>query len=664
MIFKKIIILSLALLFSQPLFVYAGALDVPKTGQTTKYYDGDDGDLKKGAAWPVSRFAVSGECVTDNLTGLMWSKDGNLPGGQVTWPGALNYVTNTVNSGTGLCGYTDWRLPNAREMESLLNVGEANSATWLNGQGFENVQSGGVTVIGAYWSSTTGAQYTNRAESVYVGGSVGSFTFKTDKLYMWPVRTSGNAGAVQLPKTGQTYMYSVRDDGDLEIGVVWPDPRFTVNGDCVVDNLTGLVWTKDANLMMTRNPEFDNDGVSGNGAVTWWHALDYMALLNTTGYCGYSDWRLPNRRELWSLVDYSKKSPSLPASHPFTNVMISYYWSSTTADSYYPPYDYAWNLNSAYGFLEASNKTWDMYVWPVRGGVAEPLSVSMHANPSSPQIPGTSIAVTAAAAGGTGSYEYQFKLRNPAGVWSVGRAYSSTPAWTWNTTGLAAGAYKIEVLARNAGSTASWEAYKNMSYTLAGPVSAVTLTANAASPQSVGNKITFTAAASGGSGNYEYQYKVKNPAGVWSTGRSYAAAPSWTWNTTGLAAGAYKIEVWARNTGSTAAWEAYKNMSYTLRAPVASVSLSANKTSPQARGTAITFTASATGTSGSYVYQYKLRTPSGVWSVARNYSSTPTWTWSTTAGQAAGTYKIEVWAKNAGSNASWEAYRNMNFTLQ
>jgi len=73
---------------------------------------------------------------------------------------------------------------------------------------------------------------------------------------------------------------------------------------------------------------------------------------------------------------------------------------------------------------------------------------------------------------------------------------------------------------------------------------------------------------------------------------------------------------------------------------------------------------SATGTTGSYVYQFRLRTPSGVWSVARDYSSTPAWTWTTTVGQAAGSYQIEVWAKNAGSNAVQEAYKKVSFTLQ
>ena len=48
-------------------------------------------------------------------------------------------------------GSIDWRLPNVNELESLVNAGETNTATWLNNQGFTNVQ-GNVNDI--YWSST------------------------------------------------------------------------------------------------------------------------------------------------------------------------------------------------------------------------------------------------------------------------------------------------------------------------------------------------------------------------------------------------------------------------------------------------------------------------------------------------------------------------------
>jgi hypothetical protein len=94
------------------------------------------------------RFTVSGDCVNDNQTGLMWAKNGNLPNGPRDWQGALDYVS-TINSGSGLCGYKDWRLPNVNELESLTkNAGEADTGKWLMTQGFSNVQAE------YYWSSS------------------------------------------------------------------------------------------------------------------------------------------------------------------------------------------------------------------------------------------------------------------------------------------------------------------------------------------------------------------------------------------------------------------------------------------------------------------------------------------------------------------------------
>ncbi len=83
-----------------------GSINLPKTGQTTSYATGDDGDLEMGVAWPPTRFSASGDCVTDNLTGLMWAKKANLPNGTKTWQQALDYVAS-MNSGAGLCGHHD-----------------------------------------------------------------------------------------------------------------------------------------------------------------------------------------------------------------------------------------------------------------------------------------------------------------------------------------------------------------------------------------------------------------------------------------------------------------------------------------------------------------------------------------------------------------------------
>ena len=92
-------------------------------------------------------------------------------------------------------------------------------------------------------------------------------------------------------------------DGEIQTGVAWPNPRFTDKGDqTVLDNLTWLIWAKDGNVMKTRDPDFDTDSTAGDGMVTWQHALDYIKKLNQESYLGHNDWRLPNVIELESLV--------------------------------------------------------------------------------------------------------------------------------------------------------------------------------------------------------------------------------------------------------------------------------------------------------------------------------------------------------------------------
>ena len=89
-----------------------------------------------------------------------------------------------------------------------------------------------------------------------------------------------------------------------------------------------------------------------------------------------------------------------------------------------------------------------------------PLSVTVSASPASPKPEGTSVTFTAHPFGGTGSNEYKFWLKNPAGTWSVGKGYNVPGnSWTWNTTGLPPETYSVQVCARNAGSTAAYEAY-------------------------------------------------------------------------------------------------------------------------------------------------------------------------------------------------------------
>ena len=118
-----------------------------------------------------------------------------------------------------------------------------------------------------------------------------------------------------VPKTGQTTAYAAGDDGVFQKGVVLPTPRFTDNGNgTITDNLTGLIWLKNANCIASSYPGFDQTGLAGDGAVTWYQALDFVAGINAGTYdCGdtsnggthQADWRLPNIRELLSLGNYA-----------------------------------------------------------------------------------------------------------------------------------------------------------------------------------------------------------------------------------------------------------------------------------------------------------------------------------------------------------------------
>jgi len=155
---------------------------VARTGWKTSYQANDDGMFQKGVAWPTPRFANNGDgTATDNLTGLMWTTNANIYGPSATWS---NAVTNCTACTVG--GYTDWRLPNIRELQSLIDY-TINNYPIPAGHPF-NFGTGG---NGRYWTSTAGA-YNSSTKAWYVNiyNSVGgsSTDDKTSSYNMWPVR--------------------------------------------------------------------------------------------------------------------------------------------------------------------------------------------------------------------------------------------------------------------------------------------------------------------------------------------------------------------------------------------------------------------------------------------------------------------------------------------
>jgi hypothetical protein len=198
------------------------------------------------------------------------------------------------------------------------------------------------------------------SDGIYVIG----YVFRTG-----PAPVPIECAAAGLPATGQTKCY---DDGDLanEIpcdNVDFPgqdgfyhagcpiEGRFTDNGDgTVTDACTGLEWQKDtADVSGNGSVEWPDDG------VTWQEALNYCENLT---FAEHTDWRLPNVRELQSIVDYGRYDPSID---PVFGAVSDYYWSSSTY--VYGTY-YAWYVFFGNGFVGSYGKTYYYYVRAVRSG--------------------------------------------------------------------------------------------------------------------------------------------------------------------------------------------------------------------------------------------------------------------------------------------------------
>jgi len=141
------------------------------------------------------------------------------------------------------------------------------------------------------------------------------------------------------------------------------------------------MWLKDANCIASEYKGFDNDGTIEDGRVTWNHAFDFINGINDGTYAncgaGYTGWRLPNKKELISLIHDGYHEPALSniegtgqwlEGDPFNNVeSYPYYWSSTTY-AFVPGNGNAWCVSMSDGYVVTNIKSYDLYVWPVRGG--------------------------------------------------------------------------------------------------------------------------------------------------------------------------------------------------------------------------------------------------------------------------------------------------------
>lgn len=243
--------------------------------------------------------------ISDLNTGLMWSKS---PVGKMTWQEAVNGA-----SSFNLGGYTDWRLPTIKELYSLIDfrgltgMDISSSVPYIDTRYFEfyygDVNTGERMIDAQYWSSTE-----------YVSTSMGgAHTVFGVNFADGRIKGYGD-------RSGQMQQYVRYVRGNTNYGI----NDFVDNGDGTIsDNATGLMWMQ-------------ND--SGVG-LNWGEALAYCENLD---HAGYSDWRLPDAKELQSIVDYTRSpdTTNSAAIDPIFNITADTnplgqtdypnFWTSTT----------------------------------------------------------------------------------------------------------------------------------------------------------------------------------------------------------------------------------------------------------------------------------------------------------------------------------------------
>jgi hypothetical protein len=326
------------LLFVSPVFLKAQIVNYPivDTDQKTFY------DSTKEISAPTTGSSFYGQdahysgnqpsytdngdgTITDNVTGLMWQKSPDLDwDGDIDYDDKLSYSEAEAAADTfSLAGYNDWRLPTIKELYSLIlfsgiDVSGYNGTStdgltpFINDNyfdfGYGDVDAGERIIDAQMASSTLYVSTTMNGDETMFGVNFADGRIKGYGTGPLPGQTEPKQFYIMYVRGGSNYgKNDLKDNGDKTI----------------TDEATGLMWTQDDD---------------GNG-MTWEDALEYAE--NAT-YAGYDDWRLPNAKELQSILNYSR-APDITNSAAI-NPMFSctkikdeggndnypFYWTSTT----------------------------------------------------------------------------------------------------------------------------------------------------------------------------------------------------------------------------------------------------------------------------------------------------------------------------------------------
>jgi uncharacterized protein DUF1566 len=281
--------------------------DAQHTGNAPSYTDNGDGTI------------------TDNITGLTWQQSPDTNGdGDIDADDKLTYDQAVAGAGTlSFGGYTDWRLPTIKELYSLILF------SGVDPSGYEGTDTSGLVPFmdTAYFDFGYGdtsdderiidAQYASLTKYV-------STTMNGDETMFGVNFADGRIKGYGLSLFGS----------DKTFFVIYVRENTGYGTNSFVDNGDGTITDNASSLMWSRND-------SGTG-LNWEEALAWVQTQNAANYLGHSDWRLPNAKELQSIVDYTR-SPDTTGSaaiDPIFNATsianeagqtdYPYYWCNTT----------------------------------------------------------------------------------------------------------------------------------------------------------------------------------------------------------------------------------------------------------------------------------------------------------------------------------------------
>ncbi|MEQ1621210.1 MAG: DUF1566 domain-containing protein [Methylococcales bacterium] len=299
-------------------------------GRDVSHYNDSDGHAgfnftkisATGAELPLD--ANEWSCVKDNITGLVWevkTNDDGLHDKDLTYSlyspefnpknefatstDASGFITQVNNQ--HFCGKTDWRIPTTNELQSIVDYSIPLPGPSIDQNFFPN------TRINAFWTHSLNPRYPNKTWLVY---------FEDGRIFD-DSRDRDDGGYIRVVSgTSSSPAYSISNDGQE-----------------VTDSMTGLIWQRCADGMQWNG--FSCVGTA-NGFMFQEALLRANLVKNTSG----KNWRLPNMKELASLIDTSSNNEIYIDETVFPGSPFGQYWSSS---SYSTDAFFAWIVHLAYG---------------------------------------------------------------------------------------------------------------------------------------------------------------------------------------------------------------------------------------------------------------------------------------------------------------------------